>query len=179
MITFTYGTMKSGKTASLCQLVSSLVENNVAVAAYAPANTARSSQLIESRNGDSVEATAFGRITDFYDIYSDKELQTLVFDEVQFMSTPQIIQLKKLSDLGFIIFCFGLLSDHRSDMFSASRELLIHSDNLYKLTAVCDECGADASYDVLQKGVTVNTCFKVGDSNLYKTVCFKHNYNYS
>lgn len=179
MIVFNYGTMNSGKTATLCGFVNGLKEKGVDVEVYAPSNSQRTNQLIESRRGETVNAIGFSPVMDFYMMHKKDEPMTLVFDEIQFMSVHQIIQLQRLSQLGHKIYCYGLLSDYNSDEFPASVELMIHADVLNKHVARCEECGHAASYAVLRNGGSFRSVYKVGGEELYKTVCFAHNHNYN
>ncbi|HIF9256514.1 TPA: thymidine kinase [Photobacterium damselae] len=179
MIVFNYGTMGSGKTATLCGFVNERKEQGLKVIVYAPATSKRTDKTIQSRNGDSVDAIAFSPVMDFYSLYKDKQPTTLVFDEVQFMSIHQIIQLQRLSELGFKIYCFGLLTDYNSDAFPASVELMCHADVINRQVARCEECGHAANYAILRNGGSFRTVYKVGGEDIYKSVCFKHNRNYN
>lgn len=73
----------------------------------------------------------------------------LICDEAQFYSATQVEQLAKVVDeLQIDVFCFGILTDFRTDLFPGSRRLVELADRMHVLQveALC-WCGKRATHN--------------------------------
>ena len=176
MLNFHCGAMGAGKTALLCKMYKEFKQRGEQVIVLAPRlSLRRDNTLITSRNGDTInDSLCISGDTDLYSFLSSNPTTTkILIDEAQFLSLKQVRQLKMLSETGLVIICFGLLTDSKINMWTASKELLIHADNISKIyhTNLCSNCQSKADYTV--KKIKNNKKIEIGNDN-YQSVCFKH-----
>ncbi len=112
-------------------------------------------------------------------------LDYLVCDETQFYTGKQIEQLAKIVDeLGIDVFCFGILSDFRTQLFPGSKRLVELADSIQHtpITPLC-WCGSPATMNARTvNGVMVTEGDQVciGDTNAsesvvsYEVLCRRH-----
>jgi len=92
----------------------------------------------------------------------------LVCDEAQFYTAEQIDQLAKVADeLAIDVFCFGILTDFRTHLFTGSRRLIELADRVLPLQVetLC-WCGARATHNARTEDgemVTEGEVIVVGD----------------
>lgn len=92
----------------------------------------------------------------------------LICDEVQFYTRDQVDQLAKLVDeLNIDVFCFGILTDFRTRLFTGSARLVELADRVLTLqvAALC-WCGARATHNARTENgemVTEGEVIVVGD----------------
>ena len=67
------------------------------------------------------------------------------------------------------MFCFGLLTDFRLNIFEGSKALLVYADSVRELPSMCDMCGKKAKYNLR----TSNDENQINlDKNIYKSLCY-------
>lgn len=148
-ITFTYGTMNSGKSARLLQMVHNL------------RNSKRRYTVLSPRGGDVTSrafpnfkhrATAFEYIFTGYALKEDVDV--ILVDEAQFLTADHVSNLYTYAKLYDIeVYAFGLRNDTNGLPFEGSSNLFSVADHLIKLTAFCDHCGKPADMHGLDVGV--------------------------
>lgn len=117
---------------------------------------------------------------------SGARVDYLVCDEAQFFSARQVDDLARIvDDLGIDVFCFGILTDFRAELFPASRRLVELSDSIEQLQARprC-WCGAFATHNarvVDNVMVTEGSQIAVGGTDhdrpapvRYEVLCRRH-----
>lgn len=146
---------------------------------------------ISSRIGLEEPALEVNAAVDFWafvagELTSGRRVDYLVCDEAQFYTAEQVDQLARLVDeLGIDVFCFGILTDFRTELFPGSRRLVELSDRIEHLQARprC-WCGAGATHNARLVGgvmVTEGSQVAVGDTEAgvrstvsYEVLCRKH-----
>lgn len=173
MLVLNLGAMGSGKTAALVSFVGHLNQQGREVLVLTPSTARRFDHAIQSRTGAFTDAVEFSCPMDLLETFRGHKAEIIIVDECQFMSRDQAIQLKMLSELGYKIYCYGLLTDFRGDLFPSTRELISHADTINKFYSRCEDCGASANYTI-KRDHNDTQRYKVGGAETYKAVCFKH-----
>ncbi len=109
---------------------------------------------LSSRLGLTHEAIEVGAGFDFWRYVVDSltrgaRIDYLICDEAQFYTREQVDQLAKVvDDLQIDAFCFGILTDFRSELFSGSQRLVELADRMHVLQveALC-WCGRRATHN--------------------------------
>lgn len=148
---FNYGAMNCSKTAQLLTKNQSLLDDGYRTCLVKP-SIDRDAVYITSRIGlrkkaDIVLDTMDSIYGQAEYLYQERINQILV-DEVQFLTSNQIDQLRRIvDDYNMPIICYGLKGDFLSNLFPGSQRLLEVSDNIYKMKTVCG-CGLGANFNV-------------------------------
>lgn len=141
-LTFTYGTMASGKSTLALQLCWQLREGRSDVALWTFGDRSEDG-MVTSRIGIGAAATAVApnvSLEPFLRDLLDRAVSILVIDEVQFATAAQVDQLAELvDDYGLDVHAFGLSADFLLNMFPASARLIAIADWAHELplTASC------------------------------------------
>ncbi|MCA9980037.1 MAG: hypothetical protein KDD89_04375, partial [Anaerolineales bacterium] len=69
----------------------------------------------------------------------------LAIDEVQFFDMDIIPLCEELAEQGLRVICAGLDMDFRGEPFGPMPALLARAEQVYKLQAICVQCGESAS----------------------------------
>lgn len=185
---FFTGTMDSGKSTLALQ-----TNHNHAV-------RGRSGRVftVHDRAGESVLSSRLGLTMDAIEVPEDfsfwryvvdelthgSRIDYLVCDEAQFYTAAQVDALAKVVDeLQIDVFCFGILSDFRTQLFDGSRRLVELADRMQVLQveALC-WCGKRATHNARSVGgemVTEGEQVVVGDVDSdaevhYEVLCRAH-----
>ncbi len=146
--------------------------------------------VITSRIGLSAAAVVVENGLDFWEyvvaeLSSGQRIDFLVCDEAQFYTPAQIDQLARIVDeLGIDVFCFGILTDFRTELFPASRRLVELCDRMEVLQVRprC-WCGQPATHNARTVGgvmVVEGDQVVVGDTGVtdeavsYQVLCRRH-----
>ena len=146
--------------------------------------------IISSRIGLAAPAVEVTEGFDFWDyvigqLTSGHRIDYLVCDEAQFFTAAQIDQLARVADdLQIEVFCFGILTDFRTQMFPASRRLVELCDRMEVLQVRprC-WCGAAATHNartvdgmMVTEGnqVVVGDTIDPGAEVAYQVLCRRH-----
>ena len=177
-LTFNYGAMNCSKTAQLLIENQSLINNGLKTCLIKP-KLDRDELYIMSRIGLKKEANI---VLDKNDViygqaeylYRDR-VNHILIDEVQFLTTSQINQLRRIvDDYNIPVTCYGLKTDFLSNLFSGSKRLLEISDNIFKMNTVCS-CGKGASFNVRKDKygnyVTKGEQIVIDDGGNYDSEC--------
>lgn len=137
------------------------------------------SPAIEVTEGFDFWAFVIGQLT------SGHRIDYLVCDEAQFFTTAHIDQLARVADdLQIEVFCFGILTDFRTQLFPASRRLVELCDRMEVLQVRprC-WCGAAATHNartvdgtMVTEGnqVVVGDTVDTGAEVAYQVLCRRH-----
>lgn len=117
------------------------------------------------------------------ELTNGRRVDFLVCDEAQFYEAEHIDQLARITDeLQIDVFCFGILTDFRTQMFPASKRLVELCDRLEMLQVRprC-WCGEPATHNARTLGgvmVTEGNQVVVGDTDqqevAYQVLCRRH-----
>lgn len=143
---------------------------------------------ITSRIGLDKDALEVAPEFDFWayvvsELTNGRRVDFLVCDEAQFYEAEHIDQLARITDeLQIDVFCFGILTDFRTQMFPASKRLVELCDRLEMLQVRprC-WCGEPATHNARTLGgvmVTEGNQVVVGDTDqqevAYQVLCRRH-----
>lgn len=174
-LSFRYGVMGSSKTANALMQKYNYEERGMKALLVKPSTDIRDgTYTIKSRIGLSSEAILFNNLSD--DIV--KQYDVVIIDEAQFLNKDQVNYLTFLcDDLNMDIFCYGLKTDFRGDLFEGSKWLLATADKIEEIKTTC-WCGDKAIYnarlnsagEVVKEGEQI----ELGGNDKYIALCRKH-----
>jgi len=158
IITVITGPMFSGKSKELARLLRRQAIAKRKVQIFKPAIDTRWDQdSLGTHDGSAnLGGIPIFRVFSFKDIlsYLSEDVNVLGIDEIQFLSDNfngldkegvDVIQgLRELAQKGINVFVTGLNQDFRGEPFSLMPRLLAEADEIIKLTAICNVCGAEA-----------------------------------
>lgn len=176
MLTFTYGVMGSSKTAQALIAQYNYEQSGYQVIMLKPKIDTRS-RMIKSRIGLKSKCYIFSAkdyLLDLplFDIDFNKET-IIIVDECQFCTKDQIEQLKIISET-FDVFCYGLLTNFKSELFEGSKRLIEIADKLVKIDHIC-KCGKQAQINALFEDnmlVRSGDEIRIGDAE-YRAMCYQ------
>ena len=140
---FYYAAMNAGKSAMLLQSAHNYKERGMRTLLFTPSLDHRYGPgKITSRIGLQQEAYAFGRDHDLFVHIRDEmqrdDVHCVLFDEAQFLTKTQVLQLTVVVDrLKIPVLCYGLRTDFRGEPFEGSQYLLAWSEELTEIKTVC------------------------------------------
>lgn len=176
MLKFIYGVMGSSKTAQALMTKFNYEQSGYNVLLLKPAIDTRSAS-VKSRIGLKAKCISFKRDENLLEIpfpIEESELSKtiMIVDEVQFCTKEQIEQLHKISRL-IDVFCYGLKTNFKTELFEGSKRLLEIADEIKEISHIC-KCGKQANINALYKDgklVTDGEEIQIGDTE-YKAVCY-------
>lgn len=134
--------------------------------------------FVRSRIGLSCEAYSFSKDENLFDLYKKQsqksDIKAIIVDECQFCTKEQIEQLKDVCDY-VPVFCYGLKTNFKSELFEGSKRLLEIADSLTELKSIC-KCGRKAIINALVvdgKVVTEGSTIKIGGDECFESMCYK------
>lgn len=171
-LVFYSGTMDSGKSTLALQLDHNHRTRGRVGRIYSSRDRAGEATL-SSRLGLSTPAVEVTENLNFWDdvvgeLTSGARVDYLVCDEAQFYTVEQIDQVAKIADeLAIDVYCFGILTDFRTKLFTGSMRLVELADRVLTLQveALC-WCGARATHNARTEDgemVTEGEVIVVGD----------------
>jgi thymidine kinase len=178
---FHYGAMGSSKTAQLLITNFNYLERGLKTFLVAPKIDNRYSiGTIKSRIGIEAKADLISDDkTDFSqlnDTLKENEIDIVIVDEVQFLSSEQIYQLSEIVDLLDIsVICFGLRVDFKNKLFNGSKALMELADVITEIKTMC-HCGKKAICNMRisnGKAVKNGSQIQIGGNETYIAVCRK------
>ena len=107
-----------------------------------------------------------------------ENIDCVLIDEAQFLSTEQVKQLTDIVDLLNIpVLAYGIRTDFLGQTFSGSAALLAWADKLVELKTIC-HCGRKANFvvrlDANGKAVQGGEQVEVGGNERYEPLCRAH-----
>ena len=99
-----------------------------------------------------------------------------IIDEAQFLTALQVQTLRKLADeKDTLVFCFGLLTDYKLNLFEGSKNLIVYANSFREIPSMCEgeNCRHKAQYNIRtnrDKGQIVlsKRCYKSLCLNCYE-----------
>lgn len=191
---FRYGAMGSSKTAQALMLAYNYRERGHQVFVFKPKIDNREGIILKSRCGiESNDVILFDNDTNFRDIvssyYSDKNTSldifedfcankdVIVIDECQFLNKQQVIDLANIvDDLRLSVFCYGLRTNFKGELFEGSTWLMAYADTIEEVKTIC-RCGKKATFNArIQNGEVVKEGKEllIGGNETYISLCRKH-----
>ena len=180
---FYYSTMNAGKSTHLLQSSYNYRERGLSTLLYTAKIDDRFAHgKVTSRLGISAEALLFDNSTNLYNDVLERlkqdQLDCLLIDEAQFLTTEQVKQLTDVVDNCHIpVLAYGIRTDFLGQTFSGSAALLAWADKLIELKTIC-HCGRKANFVVRrdQQGnvVTDGDQIEVGGNERYESLCRAH-----
>lgn len=144
---FRYGTMNCGKSLSLMQVAHNYEENNKKVLVIKSIIDTKGSDCLESRIGLKRKVNILLNNNETLDEYSLDNIDCILVDEAQFLSSKQVESLFKISKQNNIpVICYGLKTDFKGYLFTGSKRLLELADVLEELVTICS-CGKKAKFN--------------------------------
>ena len=146
---FKYGAMGSSKTAQALITKYNYEENGLKVWLIKPsADTRDGVAVLRSRIGLESQVEVIPTDTDIYELFTHTQAgkcDVIIVDECQFLTGPQIDQLRAIvNDCNIPVMCFGLRTDFLTHLFPGSLRLMEVADTIQEIKTICD-CGAKAT----------------------------------
>jgi thymidine kinase len=174
--------MNAGKTTRLLQSSFNYKERGMNTLIYTSKLDNRSGDAkVASRIGISAKALTFDNELKIFDDVSErlrKNVTCVLFDEAQFLTKKQVLDLCKIVDeLNVPILTYGLRTDFLGEPFEGSQYLLLLADELIEIKTVC-HCGRkaimNAKFDANKKIIKAGEQIDIGGNEKYVALCRKH-----
>ena len=135
---------------------------------------------VSSRIGLTASADILTPEVNAYDWFREKiegNCDVIIVDECQFLTIPQIDQLRQIvDDCNIPVMCFGLRTDFQTHLFPGSLRLMEIADTIQEIKTICD-CGAKATVNARIDGqghiVTQGAQVFLGGNDSYIAMCHK------
>jgi thymidine kinase len=108
----------------------------------------------------------------FWSLYTDTDKKVpriVAIDEAQFLDEGLVEVVDSIAGLGIQVIIVGLDTDYTDKPFGPMPALMAKAENVQKLTAVCVECGGEATKTFRTSPDTVQ--IKVGEKDIYEARC--------
>ncbi|MGX8711787.1 thymidine kinase [Caproiciproducens sp. R1] len=173
---FKYGAMGSSKTAQALMVKFNYEEKGYRVGLLKPSVDNRDGlTIVKSRIGLKDTGILIDKSVDLYQWFQQNHYDVLIIDEAQFLSAPQIDQLKDIAIEFVPVLCFGLKTDFQTHMFEGSKRLFEIADSLTEIKSVCT-CGRKAEVNaricngkIIREGEQVF----IGGNESYIGLCYE------
>lgn len=174
-LTFKYGVMGSSKTARALIQRFNYLENGMHPWLIKPS--------IDIRDGETKIRSRIGLEADVCVISCDESIVlkypgtgVIIADEAQFFTSAQIDDLRKLADAGVEVFCYGLRTNFRAELFEGSKRLMELADKIEEIPHICS-CGhtatINARVDENNNLITDGEIIKLGGDDMYRAMCHR------
>lgn len=175
MLRYIYGVMGSSKSAQALMTKFNYEQNGFEVVLLKPSVDTRSDE-VKSRIGLKAKCRHIKPDDNLLEMalvrkWFDRKI-IIIVDEAQFCTRAQIDQLKHISER-YDVFCYGLKTNFKSELFEGSKRLLEIADTIEQVHHIC-ECGKPAiinarfvNGEVALEGEEI----QIGDTE-YKPLCY-------
>ncbi len=180
---FYYSTMNAGKSTHLLQSAYNYSERGLTPLLYTAQIDDRFEEgKVSSRIGLHAEASLFNTDTNLFKEvnaqHSQNNIDCVLIDEAQFLSTQQVKQLTDIVDtLHIPVLAYGIRTDFLGETFSGSAALLAWADKLVELKTIC-HCGKKANFvirvDKDGHAAKGGEQVEVGGNERYEPLCRAH-----
>lgn len=180
---FRYGTMGSAKSLNLLAVAHNYRQQGKQVLLIKPSADQRqlehqaSSATIGSRAGLSAEVDILLGPNTHISSSQLENLDCILVDESQFLTTANVEQLREISSLhGIPVICYGLRTDFRSILFEGSRRLLELADTIEEVKTTCNQCNRKATMNLrlIDNQATIEgPSLLLGAEEHYTQVCYR------
>ena len=150
---YKFGAMKCGKTRDLIKTWYNYTEKGMKVIIMKPGDDKKAGENIQSRANEELRADyVVPSNVNLYTLIAnhiiDNNLDLILVDEAQFLTSKQVDELSDVVDnFNIPVLCYGLRADAFSNLFTGSKRLFEIADVFEELKAVC-KCGAKATYNL-------------------------------
>lgn len=179
---FYYGAMGCGKTRKLQGDYYSKVEDGFEVIIIKPTVDKKGDSKTLARDGGTIDTKfLIGKEDNIYHIIAnyliEHNLDFVLVDEAQFLNKQHIEQLGDIVDiLGVNVYCYGLRTDFKTNLFEGSERLFAIADELEPINRQCG-CGNTKIFNMRKEnGVPVFEGDQIaidGIDATYVSVCRK------
>lgn len=177
---FRYGVMGSSKTAEALMCRFNYIQKGFNVLLLKSSIDNRFEQdtpQVISRIGIKADCIKFNENENLINLFNTEnakqKIDVVIVDECQFATTNQIEQLRLIS-YNVPVLCYGLLTNFKTELFSASKRLIEIADSLQEIKSVC-KCGRKASVNarlIDGKITTSGTEILIGAEESYESMCY-------
>lgn len=132
--------------------------------------------MVVSHDGSSFPATVVDVLSDIRDVLEEDAYDVLGFDEAQFFNYPFENYAQVLAQSGHHVIVSGLSTDFMGRPWTSMIPLVFRADELHHLTAVCLQCGSDATRNqriVNGEPATSGELTAIGGTESYEARCSK------
>lgn len=171
---FRYATMTGSKTFNVINIAKEYELRGHKVLVLKPnTDTREGKDVIRSRVGleRKVDIVVSGELK--VDITG---ISALLCDEAQFLTPDQVDVLRTIA-MEIPVFCYGLRTDFRTQLFPGSKRLMEVADSIEEIKALCSSCGKKAIFNMRvrdEKKVIDGPVIDIGAEDKYKVVCCYH-----
>ena len=175
---FNYGPMGSAKTATALMKRFNFLERGMKAMLFKPSTDTRDGiTTIKSRIGLEADAIVVHPNDNILSLMIENDVDVIIVDEAQFLTKAQIIQLRDIvSRYNIPVWCYGLRTDFRGELFEGSKALFELADDIHEIESVCD-CGnkalINARFDESGNIIVDGNVVDIGGNEKYKAVCWK------
>lgn len=175
MLTVNVGGMFSGKSTELQrQGKRHIMAGHKVVFLKPDFDTRYSTDRIITHDGQEITAiNVTNSITNKHTVNAD----VILIDEAQFLPYGILNEIRWLLREGKTIYVSGLDMDSNGRGYLVMEGLMTMADHVQKFKAVCEECGADATFT--GKRVNNGVRHELGSKDLYVPLCRKCYYSYN
>ncbi len=169
MIEVICGGMFAGKSEMLIHRLKRAAYAKKSIVAFKPAIDNRYSEMeIASHSGHKYKSIALKESKEI--LHWVKDIEVVGIDEAQFFDTNIVDVVEVLQRRSVDIYIAGLDLDSMGRPFGSMPHLLSIADKVTKISAVCVQCGEDATRS--QRLVSNNNQVLVGATDSYEARCF-------
>lgn len=175
---FKFGSMGSSKTAQALMCKFNYEQKGMKVLLIKPLIDKRDMKngkaIVRSRIGLESECVTFSKDDNLFELYQkNKDFKVIIVDECQFCTKTQIEQLKEITKY-VPVFCYGLKTNFKTELFEASKRLLEIADSISEIKSVC-RCGLKAIINarvVDDQIVYTGDEIVLGGEESYVSICY-------
>jgi thymidine kinase len=180
---FRYGAMGSSKTLNLLAIRHNYETKERLVILIKPAiDTRYNIDTVKTRAGLEAKADIilYKDTPDrfLYSAISNKKIDCILVDEVQFLEPTQIDLFRTIVDTQEIpIICYGLRTNIATELFPASKRLMEVADTIEEIKTICRFCNKKAIFNLAMidgKPMSDPNNIPLGFEDIYSSVCSKH-----
>ena len=141
------GCMFAGKTEELLRRIRRIEYAKKDIVVFKPTIDDRYGTVndVVSHNMSKAPCYPIKKSEDVYKVLGDKLPYAVAFDEAQFFGRDMIDCIEDLADKGVRVIVAGLDMDFRGEPFGIMADLLCKAEEVTKLAAICQVCGAPAT----------------------------------
>lgn len=179
-LVFNYGVMGSSKSAQALISRYNYISKGFNVVLLKPEIDNRNDneyRYIQSRIGLKEQCSVFSKNDNLINVFMTKmdyyKNNVIIVDEVQFCTKKQIDELKVVSK-HINVFCYGLKTNFKSELFEGSKRLIEIADESNEITYIC-KCGKNAIINariVNGKPTVDGSEVLIGGNEMYQAMCY-------
>jgi thymidine kinase len=106
-----------------------------------------------------------------------KQFACIIVDECQFLTSPQIDQLRAIvNDYNIPVQCFGLRTDFQTRLFPGSKRLFELADSTEEIKYICscmEKAVVNSRMDAFGNIITQGAQVEIGGNERYEAMCWR------